>query len=307
MDIVIIIKKIGLAGLLFLLYSTFAIGQRQHCQPDRVNDGLQGKVKSIALKEYSATNDTDLLESNIRYYDEWGYLTEIKEFNGDGTIVQRQVFVYTKKRSRKEELLYDEDGNLFEKTMIKLNSMGNPTQSIVMDPQGNMQGKNTYQYDEKDRLVQQNGYDAKGKLSEKSYYTYTNDVLNQYLSFSEFENKKILYKYDVHKNPIEMLVYDSKTKDFLEKITQKFDQNKNVIETSYWDEKNGLKSTVLYKYDDKGNLLEYSVVDADKNIRDVFFFVYQYDKYNNWVWQTVYKGKDKQAESRIERIIEYYE
>ena len=304
-------QKVCCAGMLFIIYSTFAIGQRQHKATDWSKDGLQGKVKSIAVKEYSAASDTsqqgDLLEYFIKNYDECGYLIEIKEFNDEKIVMQQQVAIYSKKRKQKEEMLYGEDGILLEKTITKLNSVGNPTQSIVINSQGKIQEKNTYQYDEKNRLLKQSGYDAKGKLSERSYYTYHNDVLNQYLSFSEFENKKILYKYDANKNPIEMMIYDSKTNAFLEKITQKFDVQKNIVETTNWDEKNVLKSITAYKYDEKGNQIEYIVLDSNKNIQDSYTFSYQYDKQGNWIAQTVYRDKEKQMESRTERIIEYYE
>ena len=296
-------------GLLFLLCSTLAVGQRQRNQNDWVNDGLHGKVKSIVIKEYFITNDTaqqgELLEYAVKNYNERGYLTEIKEFNGDGTMSQRQVFVYSKKKQ--EELLYDEEGNLKEKTLTKLNIMEKPTQSIVVDARGKLQGKTTYQYDEKDRLIKQCGYNAKGKLSEKHYATYEKDVLCQLLTFSEFANKKILYKFDIHRNPIEMMVYDSRTKVFLEKITQKFDENKNLIEKKSWDEKNTLKSSDCYKYDEKGNVLEQLLFDADMDFHGIYFYVYQYDRNNNWTSQTLYEGAEKQAEIRIERIIEYYE
>jgi hypothetical protein len=309
MDIVIFIKKIGLAGLLFVLCATLAFGQRQQGETDWHKDGLQRRVKSIAIKEYTATGDStqrgEPLESIVKQYNEQGFLTEIKEFNEDGTIAQRQVVVHLKKQ--REELLYGEDGKLLEKIVSKLNSAGNPTQSIVMNERGNVQEKTVYLYDEKERLVRQSGYDAKGKMSENCYYTYNNDVLNEYLGFGEYENKKIVYKYDALKNPVELLVYDSKTNVFLEKITQQFDKNKNLTEISYWDEKNVLKSSVSYRYDEKDNLLEYTVSDTDKNISDKFSFDYQYDTHNNWTLQIVYKGGGKQAESRIERSIEYYD
>ena len=310
MDITIFIKKICLVGCLFLLCSSFILLKPNvYSKTDLYKDGLRGRVKSISVKEYAATGDDtqqgEPLENSIRYYNEQGFLIEIREFNEDGTIAQRQVVVLSKKQ--REELLYDEDGKLLEKTVSKLNSAGDPAQSIVMNERGNVLEKTVYLYDEKDRLVRQSVYDAKGKLSENGYYTYNNDVLNEYLGFGEYENKKILYKYDAQKNPIELQVYDSKTNAFLEKITQKFDQNKNVIEVNYWDEKNMLKSSVLNKYDEKGNLLKYTELDADKSVLNVFSFDYQYDTHNNWTLQIVYKGKEKQMESRIERSIEYYE
>lgn len=297
---------------MFVICSSFSLLRPSiYNRTDWHKDGLQGRVKVLTVKEYAATSvstqQDELLESSIRYYNEQGFLTEIKEFNGDGTLAQRQVFVYTKKETRREELFYDENGALFEKIITKLNFAGSPIQSVVMDAHGNVQEKNTYQYDEKERLLKQSGYDASGKLAEKSYYTYQNDVLNQYLSFSEYENKKILYKYDAQKNPVELLVYHSKTNVFLEKVTQEFDRNKNLITANYWDEKNILKSSVSYKYDEKDNLLEYIVLDIDKSILDMFSFVYQYDRYSNWIGQTVYKGREKQIESRMERIIAYYE
>ena len=305
-------QKTYYAVLLLVLYSTLASGQRQHRETDRNSDGLAGKVKSIAIKEYAPADDAslkeNLLESIVKQYDERGYLSEIKEFSPSETVIQRQVFTYVKKGNRREEMLYDEEGVLLEKTVMKLNSAGNPVQSVVSNASGNAVQKNTYLYDEKDRLLKQNGYDAKGKLSEKSYYIYNEKgLLFQYLSFNEFENKKILYKYDANKNPVEMTVYDSKTNAFLEKIVQKFDEKKNVVETNYLDEKNGLKSSTRCKYDEKGNTVEYMTLDAAKNITDVYTFSYQYDNQGNWVMQTAYKGKDKQMESRTERIIEYYE
>jgi hypothetical protein len=302
-------RKIVWTGLLFVICLNFANAQRQHRENDWASDGLQGKVKRLIVKEFVLINDTlqekVLLESSIRYYNEYGYLTEINEFDDRDSLTQKQVFVYSKNRHKLEELLYDEDEKLIEKTISKLNAMGNPTQSTVTDARGIVQQKNKYEYDEKDRLTRHSGYDAKGKLSERYYYLYNEKgVLNQYLSFSEYENKKIVYKYDANKNPIEMMVYDTKTNAFLEKIVQKFDHRKNVIETSYWNEKNDFKSSVSYKYDEKDNLLEYKVLDAEKTIRDVFTFVYQYDTRNNWVSQTASKNEDKQI---TERIIEYYE
>ena len=297
---------------LFVCSLTFAFGQRQHKATDWTMDGLHGKVKMLTVKEYAPKSDTakneELIETSVRYYDELGYLSEIKEVDNLGVVQQRQVFVYTKKRNQLQEMLYDEEGKLLEKTVAKLNYAGNPTQSATFDERGKRQQKTVYEYNARDQLLQQSGYDEKGKLTEKSYYAYNEKgLLCKYLGFGEYENKKIIYKYDADKNSIEMLVYHSKTNAFLEKITQQFDAKKNIVAVNYWDENNVLKSSVLYKYDEKGNQSEYSVLDADKNIQDAYLFVYQYDNQNNWISQLVYKGKDKQAESRMERTIEYYE
>jgi len=298
------------AGLLLVLCTTLAFGQRQQRETDWDKDGLQGKVKSIAVKEYIATSDSiqrdEPIESIVKHYDESGYLTEVKEFGILGEIIQRQVFVYTQKRDQCEEILYDEEEKLSEKTITKLNPYGYPMQSKTMDNHGNLQQKMVYEYDG-NRLVQQSRYNSKGKPLEKNYYRYNEKgVLYQYIGFNEFENKKILYKYDVNKNPIELMIYDSKTNVFLEKVTQQFDSRKNIIEVNYYDEKGSIKSVVSNKYDEKGNQTEYIVWDSNKNIQEMFTFVYQYDKNNNWINQTVFKGEDKQAETTIERLIEYY-
>jgi hypothetical protein len=150
-------RKIFCVGLLFAGCFHFATAQGRICKNDWANDALQGKVKSVIINEYLQPNDTsikgDLFESSIRYYDEQGYLTEIKEFGFSREMEQRQVFLYSKKRNKCVEMLYGEDGDLLEKTTTKFNSAGYIILSILTDALGKVLQKDVYERKENNSIA----------------------------------------------------------------------------------------------------------------------------------------------------------
>ena len=63
-------------------------------------------------------------------------------------------------------------------------------------------------------------------------------------------------------------------------------------------------SKYTYKYDEKGNEIEYNSYNSDGSIDEETTYKYEFDKFDNWI-KKVSLEKDNPL-TVIERLIEYY-
>lgn len=247
-------------------------------------EGLKGKAKSVEQFVYSAT-ETDgkiqkgeLLQSNIKRYDEKGNLTE-------DDLYHRNVYVYDENSRLIEEYWYNADDSLIAKltyeyvygvngrleeakSATKLGDFNSYTYHY--NSEGILVIKNTYGYNIHGIIYKscQEIFDEAGNVIEKSNYTETGNL-------SSFDT----YKYDKKGNEIGH-TYKGALFGSAEWIV-KYDRDGNQIESRYLDIVES-KNTYKYKYDEKGS----------------------------WIEQITYKsseGAAKEASRITERIITYYE
>jgi hypothetical protein len=62
-----------------------------------------------------------------------------------------------------------------------------------------------------------------------------------------------------------------------------------------------------YKYDDKGNEIEYNRYNSNGNLDYKYTCKYKYDNTANWIERIRYESEANIATQITERIIEYYE
>jgi hypothetical protein len=107
-------------------------------------------------------------------------------------------------------------------------------------------------------------------------------------------------------NIIEYLYY-SLDSNLLSKSVFKYDDKGKVIEDSYIflaDSTSDFKIT--RKYDDKGVHLESDTYKFDGSLKSKTTYRYDYDSTGNWIKQYSYNGESKTPESITEREIIYY-
>lgn len=86
----------------------------------------------------------------------------------------------------------------------------------------------------------------------------------------------------------------------------KYDKNGNLIEEKINSPAiyGGVKIKTVYKYNNKGNIIEKIKSTSMGNQKNEDKIKYEYDKNNNWIKTIIFQGKKPLG--MIERVIEYY-
>ena len=88
------------------------------------------------------------------------------------------------------------------------------------------------------------------------------------------------------------------------KSTYKYDEKGNNIEWSVYNADGSLGDKYTYKYDEKGNMIESISYNADLILRSKRTYKYEFDATGNWIKKTLIT--DGKPEQLIERVIKYY-
>ena len=230
-----------------------------------------GNTTSIT---YLGKNDKPI-KSNERFaklvaeYDEMGNITSIKLLDEkENLTLGSDGFAYTKTIYDPSTNLaaayytYDVKGNQVDGRKFSYDKRGNLTELRYVDEDGNLQEGTVvenYVYDEFNREISRFYTDSDGKK--------VNLLNSQY--------NEIKYKYDGHGNCVNISFWDkegnpSYNANKTHKIIKEFDSMDNVV---YWKEldvkgepntsdSNDNNPEVKYKYDTRGNRIEYAIYDG---------------------------------------------
>lgn len=283
-------KQFLLASSLIFLSCNNTINSQQH-KNDWQEEKLKGRVKSVRHIQYSAEmKNGKIVKGEINddeySFGEYGYATNYL-------------------------ILFNTDGNIVKKNHYR--------------PDGTTHSQYSYKYDNK-----------RNKIEEHSRYE---DYLNiEYYSYN-YKNQLIKIK---DNQTIYTISYDDRNNTSIEKqqngdyrIFNKYNNDGKIIEKIEWDNYNQIISSTFYKYDNKGNNIEKYVI-GDPHIlsyKDTFKYdqynnpieetrikvhfegdteisknnyLYEYDKYGNWIQQIEYSDLCPYPCSITERSIEYY-
>lgn len=179
---------------------------------------------------------------------------------------------------------------------------GKILKSYSFEPDGTPAGNITYKYDDKENMIEKIQY-VKGKLNNTSMYKYSKngrkveEVEIVYWTGGQ-KIKRTTFEYDNSGNEIASTFDEN---DVLSNvINSKYNNRGDVIEMTLLDQKGDLiiRMKFSYKYDDKGNILE---TKSDNG--SVERYEYIYDNKNNWIAQTYYMNEKPFRFS--ERVLEY--
>jgi len=244
-------------------------------------------------------------------YNDKGNKTEKKKYYPGGVLETKYIYKYNDNGNLIEESDYFNENILNNKYTYKYDDTGNLIETNYSNPTG-MKTKQTYKYDERENLIEKiyytsfsvsSGYKGYETKSIYKYDSIGNEIAKENYMDGKF-TEKVTYKYDDIGNMTKENLYDSFGKT-LGESQYKYDVKGNKIEWSY---KNalygGLEGKVTFKYDDKGNLIEENNYQSFGLSQNNTTDKYEYDENNNWIKRIVFI-KEKPV-GIIEREFEYY-
>ena len=251
---------------------------------DLDNYQLKGNVKSVKVATYEALENFGKIVKgklkigpyetiDITEFDELGNITTITSYDKYGDFDSKRIYTY-KNNKIDYTTSYGAKGNLVLKDVYNWNN---------------------------DLLISSTIYDSKGREGSKTIYEYDG---NKKKSTAIYMNGMLRYKNEVIKYegdlPLESVSYDKNGKE----------TNRTMLE--YKNGKLALHSTYngTYAVNEDGLTTKsvdcYNVLnDYSENVKGIFFYEYEFDKNDNWIKCTIYKGEIKQPYQIVERVITY--
>jgi hypothetical protein len=186
-----------------------------------------------------------------------GYKTALEEFDNSSNLIK--------------EVTLDENENIEQIYVYKYNDNGKMTEEILYYESDEVIHKKTYTINEKGQRIK------------------------EIVHYSEEEYDTIIYTYNDKDQLTEKINYNI---DEEIESTQKFIYlNQNLVEDSIYDGKNKLLFQKLYKYDEKGNEIEFQSNDLVEDIK--FSKEYSYDDLGRRIESLTYNEKNQLKEKSI--------
>jgi len=223
----------------------------------------------------SHTIDRKLFDEKEIYYQKPYSYSKIDYILRDG---KKEVYTYNDQGYLIESISKDEDNKTLSSNLYEYDQKGNRTRHDLLTADGNLFMSTFSKYNDKNQLIEKSNC-VGGVCDEKSVLTYDDKgYLIQEEKYKKDElSTKTLYKNDAKGNPLERLTYDAEGK-LLKKITSTYDKEGNETEN------------IVYKGD--------GTIAQKKN------YVYQYDKYKNWIKRT--ESENGELSLIIQQKFEYY-
>jgi len=235
-----------------------------------------GITASFFLQSCSSSVETEKEEEKVRY-------EEIKpeKFVKNIDLAERE-YISSSKISSIEKINFNLDSNgkplKSEKlSTLNYNSKGFLTETIIYDTDGNVKYKFTYDYDNNGRRIKTTRF-TDAKMT--NYYTY---------DYNEFGNKTKAYRYDPAGNLEEYYIY-------------KYDDEGNLIEEEWFSSSGGKVYSLKNDYDDGMKTHAYTY---DENSDLIYEYVFRYDEKGNIIEEIKYDNNGLQA-GVIQYIYKYY-
>jgi len=307
--------------------------------------GLNGKVKSVKSEVYNLIKEKDTfkigdkenssgLDRNITIrFKRDGKIDFKKEYYANGKVSNEVLYNYDKDNRliKRKEIDYYGKGSVYDNEFLY-----NTKDSIIQWTMSNDDLNRVYKIkrDDKNRPIKikviENDtinylylieYDEKGNIVSKKEFKSDNipvKLIERSFNEQNLKEKEHIVKYQTwdtvkYEN---QFFYDSNQNLILKKKNFENDSNFTKIKNSY--HKNGkLKKSVrkpiggeysvmtVREFNKKGELIEYSRIPSDENLKQVWEYKYDYDTKGNWIEKINFKNKEPLR--MIKRSIQYYE
>lgn len=251
---------------------------------DLDDNQLKGNVESVKVATYEAINSFgNIVKGKIksRLYRS----VEVTEFNESGFITSTSS--YTKNGELDGKSIYSYKNNKIDNTV----SYGSDGDLIL---------KAIYEWDN-DLLLSTTIYDSKGREGSKTVYEYDG---NKKKSTAIYMNGMLRYKNEVIKYeddlPLESVSYDKNGKE-TNRTMLEYKNGKLALHSTYKGSYAVNEDGLTTKSVDCYNVLN----DYSEDVKGIFFYEYEFDKNDNWIKCTIYKGEIKQPYQIVERVITY--
>lgn len=278
--------QIQLSSLFFIASIVAACSGNDENEPDISNQAADatppspstGTLKSDA-KEKRSDATAQRLKGKVQMMTEMVYPGEnTKKFS------LKNVFKYDQNGNRLELVNYKADGSLNSTIKSAYDSSGKVVSEEAILANGVVDIKSVIRTDENGNRVEQN--DIKQNIGNNKLFNY-----------------KYIYKYDAQAHLIERLGYRGNGSFFF-KYSFNYDADGNNTEWVQLTQTNQIIGKVVYKYDDKNNIIEETKYRGDGTLTSVATFTYEFDKKGNWIRQK--KIQDGSVVEVRERVYKYF-
>jgi len=229
---------------------------------------------SFFLQSCSASVDTEKKEEKVRY-------EEVPEKVVKNIELEEREYIRSSKISSIKKINFSLDSNgkplsSAKQSTLEYNSKGFLTETITYDEEGKVKDKFFYEYDKNGVRIKTTRY-TEEKMT--NYYTY---------DYNEFGIKTKAYRYDPAGNLEEFYIYEYDDEGNLveeewfsssgKKVYRMENDYDDGIKTrsSTYDENNDLMYEYVYKYDEKGNIIEEIKYDYRGAQAGVIQYIYKY-------------------------------
>ncbi|MFD2512572.1 hypothetical protein ACFSRY_01725 [Pontibacter locisalis] len=250
---------------------------------------FRGKVRTVKTTTYSADiengkvtkgkkADTQSRPETVMLYDQEGNLLEERQYDSDGTLVNKWVYEYNDKGKETGRAYYFY-GDLVEKEVNKYDEAGNLTEQYAYDYNDSLKYKREIRYDEKGNVKE---IEADRDL---------------------FWGRRNIYTYNEEENTVaERTFYEDSTFNF--RTIYRFDKKNNLVGLETYDSEGTLQDSTIYTYDKMGNEVQARTYSPQGKRINQTTNKYEYDRKKNWIRKIEYE--DGEAKYIVEREIEYF-
>ena len=258
---------------------------------------------AFAQKQKNSDLKTLKLNGQVKYIEEYSYA----DLNYDSKIGQNEIgsYEFTKfhKNCNIDAFLYRSKFLFFRYQYISMNEI---TQTVQFDEKGAIESMETYTYDKNGNKIEYIYYES-GVVVSKTTYKYdsnNNNIENIAFKSNGEQGTRYLYQYDSLGNRTTSIHYlpsgELGGRTEFEYIAQS---------DEYWSisyKPNGeVEWQRKYKVDSKGNKIIEFKYNAKGELRDMWTWVYVYDKNNNWTKQTEHNEDGKVVKISTRKIVYY--
>ncbi len=252
-------------------------------------DGLQGKVKSVAveraevLQKAGAASEARRRPVQTAWYTPAGEKTEELHFSSSGLLLWTFHFAYDSPGKRTSTECRLADGQTSLKLVYTYSAAGVKSTSATYGPDGSLQEQSVY------------AYDARGRNIEIEHFASDGSSLGKWV-----------YSYDSNGHPREWIAYDSNAA-ISEDSAYTYDSEGRLRVSEQYGATNVLERRSTY--DSQGNETEAEKYSADGALVWKRQYEYSLDAAGNWIRKVTkeLQGKGPYAAVEVEyRSIEYY-
>jgi hypothetical protein len=251
------------------LFSLFSITAAAQTNIDRETAGLFGPVRSVKTKELDS-------------------LGKLKQ-NGD-------LVTYDQAGHEISREMVSDYGEAMGKVSQTFDAQGILTESAWADPKGKVISRDVFTYKD-GKIIQQLTYNGAGALVEKTVKRYDAGRRLDADIYHTPDGRAVarsVYKYKEGNVPVEVAFFRADGRKATapvgpclgaHRITYTYDTKGRVAAKEVFEGDGTLKKSYQYKYDDKGNFMEYVVRDI-WGTTTTFVYEYLFDPRGNWIKQT---------------------
>lgn len=303
--------KLILIKALLVIVMPFSFAQ----QVDINNKPLNGKVKSIFEKEYSAQFDIvgnvyRVGKNNLckYYYDSLGNMNKYEFLLYNELVSWYWIQTYNEKKQPLEKIVYQRD-NVFMSKQVFFYHNDKLVYWLLYDQYKKFSYGWYLTYDKKGNVVQIEARNQDSLVSVN--YNYVQKKSGKFLEITEImssEYQRTINK-KVYNKKNQLISEIIQTQMSTDKFTFDYDdlgrliQQKNLHYSDSTETDLVSLKDVRYKYDAQNNVIESTFSDDDE-LYQTIKYEYQYDSLNNWIYKAEYK--DEKPVRVTDRVIEYY-